>query len=182
MQNLRALGRIRTEILKKGQEPIRTKFHFFLEKLDPISEPKSFFQDKRHISDRATVILEKKFEKKLLDMEVRTIIFGKSRGDQAQSGQISRASVRTNGAFSGSGLPYHYPGSSKTQGSDVGFSLSFCPGLGELLSNLRGFEAFDMFLRIVHYYFRAGFLFIYFIHIGFGPWNEALWADFTSSN
>jgi hypothetical protein len=38
-------------------------------------------------------------------MEVRTIFFGKSRGGQVQSGQIGRVSVRTKGAFSGSGLP-----------------------------------------------------------------------------
>ena len=43
-------------------------------------------------------------------MEIRTVIFGKPRGGQVQSGQIGRASVRTKGAFSGSGL-YHYPGS-----------------------------------------------------------------------
>ena len=52
------LGRIRTdfvEILKKGQEPIRTKFHIFLKQPDPLSGQKSKFQDKRgnFISDRA---------------------------------------------------------------------------------------------------------------------------------
>ena len=52
------LGRIRTdfvEILKKGQEPIRTKFHFFLKQPDPLSGRKSNFQDKcgDFISDRA---------------------------------------------------------------------------------------------------------------------------------
>ena len=52
------LGRIRTdsvEILKKGQEPIRTKFHFFLKQPDPLSGRKSKFQDIRgdFISDRA---------------------------------------------------------------------------------------------------------------------------------
>ena len=54
-----SLGRIRTdfvEILKKGQEPIRTKFHFFfLKQPDPLSGRKSKFQDIRSdfISDRA---------------------------------------------------------------------------------------------------------------------------------
>ena len=46
-------------------------------------------------------------------MEVQTN-FGKFWGGQVQSGQICRGSVRTKGAFSGSGLPYHCPGSSQT--------------------------------------------------------------------
>ena len=43
------------EILKKGQEPIRTKFHIFLKQPDPLSGRKSNFQDKRgdFISDHA---------------------------------------------------------------------------------------------------------------------------------
>ena len=86
------LGRIRTdfvEFLKKGQEPIRTKFHFFLKQ--PLSGRKSNFQDKcdDFISDRATVILEKNVTKNRPDMEVWTINSGKSRGGQVQSGQIS---------------------------------------------------------------------------------------------
>ena len=65
------LGRIRTdfvEFLKKGQEPIRTKFHFFLKQ--PLSGRKSNFQDKcdDFISDRATVILEKNVTKNRPDI------------------------------------------------------------------------------------------------------------------
>ena len=44
------LGRIRTdfvEILKKGQEPIRTKFLFFWKQPGPLSGQNYFFQDKR---------------------------------------------------------------------------------------------------------------------------------------
>ena len=51
------------------------------------------------------------------DMEVRTN-FGNFQvwGGQVKSGQIGRAaSVRTKGAFPGSGLPYHYPGSYNSQ-------------------------------------------------------------------
>ena len=85
-------------ILKKGQEPIQTNFQFFLKQPDPLTGRKSNFLDKRDdfISDRAK---KKKFAKNRPDMEVRTINFGKSRGGQVQSGQISGASVRT-----GSGL------------------------------------------------------------------------------
>jgi hypothetical protein len=43
-------------------------------------------------------------------MEVRTNL-GKFWEGQVQSGRKRRGSVRTKGAFPGSGLPYHYPGS-----------------------------------------------------------------------
>ena len=53
-----SLGRIRTdfvEILKKGQEPIRTEFHSFFESARSLSGRKSNFQDKcgDFITDRA---------------------------------------------------------------------------------------------------------------------------------
>ena len=70
------------------------------------------------ILPQIVLILEKNFAKNRPDMEVRTINFGKSQGGQVQSGQISGASVRTKGAFSGSGLPYHYPGFCHHFGSD----------------------------------------------------------------
>ena len=34
-----------------------------------------------------------------------------------------------------------------------------------------------MFLRIAHYHFRAGFLFIYLFYVNVGPWNGASWQS-----
>ena len=74
------LGRIRTdfvEILKKGQEPIRTESHSFFESARSLSGRKSNFQDKcgDFILDPANpgdFFLRP-------HMEVRTIILGKPR-------------------------------------------------------------------------------------------------------
>ena len=49
------------------------------------------------------------FPKNRPDMDVRSIIFGKSRGGQMQSGQIGGTSLLTKCAFSGSG-PLPLPG------------------------------------------------------------------------
>ena len=62
------------------------------------------------ILSQIVLILKKKIAKNRPDMEVWTIFSGKSWGGQVKSGQISGAAVRTKGAFSGSGLPYYYPG------------------------------------------------------------------------
>ena len=106
-------GRILWKFWRKARSQSGQNFIFFWNSRIPYPDGNQIFKINAVILSQIVLLLEKKIAKNRPDMEVWTIFSGKSWGGQVKSGQISGAAVRTKGAFSGSGLPYHYPGSSE---------------------------------------------------------------------